>query len=65
MNRGDINKFKGKDVNVDYQGNNTEMTKVSGKLVDIDNEEITIDYKEGVVDIPIVLIKRIELDKQI
>lgn len=63
MNRGDINKFKGKDVNVDFKGSDAEMTNASGKLVDIDDQEITIDYQDGVVDIPIVLIKRIELDK--
>jgi ribosome maturation factor RimP len=63
MKRGDINKFVGKDVNVDFQESDGEISSASGKLVYIDDEGITIDYGEGVVDIQIVLIKRIELDK--
>ena len=62
MNRGDINKFVDKEVNVEYQGHDAEIANVSGKIVDINDQDITIDYEEGVVDIPIVLIKRIELD---
>ena len=63
MNRGDINKFVGKDVTVDFQGSDAEMANASGKLVDIDDEGITLDYGKGVVDIPIVFIRRVELNK--